>query len=500
MLKDARRPLSVAIGVALLSIAWLFGNPPAAAPDEPEHYIRAVSLGRGEILGQLGATSPMAPQNHDQAVLLAQITRSVAVPAGLAAPDTWFCTVQDHTSSAQCLGDSKPPRGIGRQVTYVGSYQPYAYALAAPLTRLAATPVTALYLARLGYLLIALPLLLLAVIVIHEPGSPATMLGVTLALTPMVLFTSAAVSPSAVEVAGAICLWAAIVRLWRRPGDAALAVVAIAISVFAISISRPLGVLWVAFAAFSTVVLLGQTGLGIAWQANRRGLVIAGLATLAGLIPNLAWQLTVLPPTARTLTATIAFLGPSILSIPETIGEAIGVFGWQDTLMPRPWYAVWGLLVVALIAAALTRGRRAELRRLEAILLGVAFLMLLVPAVVLLPTGYAVQGRYLLPALSAVPLVAGEMVRRSEAGGASRSTNLLMAAAAVGVGAVQFVAWYSNAHRYAVGLTGRWLFLADAQWQPPLGWAPWLMLALAGAVAMGAASTPTRPGRRAAEA
>jgi len=49
---------------------------------------------------------------------------------------------------------------------------------------------------------------------------------------------------------------------------------------------------------------------------------------------------------------------------------------------------------------------------------------------------------------------------------------------------------YLNAQRYAVGLGPdvalRW-FVPAAEWSPPLGWYPWLVLGVLGTVALGVA-------------
>jgi hypothetical protein len=49
---------------------------------------------------------------------------------------------------------------------------------------------------------------------------------------------------------------------------------------------------------------------------------------------------------------------------------------------------------------------------------------------------------------------------------------------------------YLNAMRYAIGLRpdeGPVWFVFDAEWAPPLGWYPWLVLSVAGAVLLGVA-------------
>jgi hypothetical protein len=49
----------------------------------------------------------------------------------------------------------------------------------------------------------------------------------------------------------------------------------------------------------------------------------------------------------------------------------------------------------------------------------------------------------------------------------------------------------------AVGTDGPVLFPGDAQWSPPLGWAPWIVLAVVGAGCLAAAaiSAPRHPAR-----
>src|SRR5258708_11118343 len=106
-------PRLLSAGFLLLALAWVVGNPPGSAPDEPEHYIRALSVGNGQLLGDTTGATPMGPQDERQAAFMHQITRQVRVPPTLAAPATWFCTVIDHSSSARCLNRSTAPYTLG---------------------------------------------------------------------------------------------------------------------------------------------------------------------------------------------------------------------------------------------------------------------------------------------------------------------------------------------------------------------------------------------------
>src|SRR5262245_27423996 len=60
----SRRPSSRLLAPALLVAAygmlitaWIVGNPPGAVPDEWSHYLRAVSIGHGQLVGR-----PPGPQ------------------------------------------------------------------------------------------------------------------------------------------------------------------------------------------------------------------------------------------------------------------------------------------------------------------------------------------------------------------------------------------------------------------------------------------------------
>jgi hypothetical protein len=86
----------------------------------------------------------------------------------------------------------------------------------------------------------------------------------------------------------------------------------------------------------------------------------------------------------------------------------------------------------------------------------------------------------MLPLLVALPILCGELAPRSAA------RRLLPGALAI-TALVQFVAWYVNARRSAVGTGGPLFFPGDAKWSPAGGWLPWVVLAVLGSVALLAA-------------
>jgi hypothetical protein len=97
-------------------------------------------------------------------------------------------------------------------------------------------------------------------------------------------------------------------------------------------------------------------------------------------------------------------------------------------------------------------------------------------------TGFDLQGRQMLPLLVALPILCGSLVNQR------RLLPLALALTAP----IQFVAWYMNARRSAVGTGGSLFFLDSAKWTPAGGWVPWLMLAALGSLALLGAAALTR--------
>jgi len=99
-------------------------------------------------------------------------------------------------------------------------------------------------------------------------------------------------------------------------------------------------------------------------------------------------------------------------------------------------------------------------------------------------TGFGIQGRHTLPFIVVLPLLVGEALRRGSARLPARLYARLFAGAALVTGIVQFVAWWTDAHHYAVGANGPWWFFGTAQWSPPGGWAVWALVVGSGSLVL----------------
>jgi hypothetical protein len=396
------------------------------------------------------------------------------VPAGLAPPPVG-CYIHDAHKPAQCITGFHAPAVPTRLSTYVGNYQPLPYLLSGAFARRASTPDAAVRLGRLAMALATLLLLAAATFALWDPDVGLLWLaGLLVAVTPMVLFIGASLNSSALEISGAIAFCACLIRVARDPGRVWW--VLLAISGATLALARTSGPVWLALLATLALALRPRR---IAWPAV--------LVPVAAIVLNRIWE-------ARHGGG----IGLYFRSIPATIGRAphewwrssselIGKFGYLEYQLPV-LHVAWFALGFALIAVALyVSDRRGRL--LVGALTAFALLFpMLVWLLVVRQSGYGMQGRYVLPVLVAVPLVAGEMLRRHPA----RVPGLAIAALPVAVGALQFIAWYLAARRSAVGVGGPLDFLGSAEWTPPGGWGVWLACAIAGALLIGASATSPR--------
>jgi Predicted membrane protein (DUF2142) len=471
--RRASAPALVLCGWALLLGAWLFGNPPFASPDEGANYIRAVDTRPSHLIDE-PAPQQAVGANDLQTASLRHFTYWATIPAGLA-PLPVGCYVHDRDKPAACINGFRAPAQATRASTYVGNYQPLPYLFAGAFARRASAPAAAVRLGRLSMALATLLLLAAATFAVWDAAvGMVSLAGLLIAVTPMVLFIGASLNGSALEISAAIAFCACLIRLARDPSRTWWVLLAISGAILALA--RTSGPIWLVLLAALALVLKPRR---IAW--------LSVLVVLAAVVLNRVWE-------ARHGGG----IGLYFKSIPAVIdrapgewwrssSELISGFGWLEYRLPLV-YVAWFALGFALIGLALyvsdLRGR--------ILVAGLVVFACLFPMVVWLlvvrQSGFGMQGRYVLPVLVAVPLVAGEMLRRHPARGPGWAVAALPAA----VGLLQVIAWYLAARRSAVGVGGPLDFLGQAQWSPPGGWAPWLACAIAGGVLIAASATSPR--------
>lgn len=473
LLELVRGPVPVIAFLALLVTAWVITNPVGYTPDEDAHYLKALGVGHGEFVGRPGKYQIGPGFGPAQLAWINQAARAVRVPPGMA-PDNDGCALFQESRSNACEYDRPaPPKEAVDRLTYVGTYEPFLYVPAGLATRLGRDSTSGIRLARTGSAGVATILLCLAALLAWRPDRPVSALGFLVAVTPTALFLASGVAPNGIEIAAMICFVAGGLRLRTGP-RAGWTWAATAAGGTVLVLARSTGPYLFVF-ALGALVLSEPRAAGR--LLRNRAAVPLGAVIAACLAANLIWNTLVQPHPALSLHQVLVWVKPAIKELPRVGWEAIAAFGWQDVQVPDAIHWAWAGLELLLLAVGVVVGN--GWRRLCLVTMAVGFLVgdIILSALAHFGGGFPMYGRYTLALASVIPLCAAEAAatRRVVRPGAER----MVCAAAISVIAISHaVGWYANARRYAVGANGPILFVGRAEWQPPLGWAAWLVVVI----------------------
>lgn len=468
---------------AALGLAWVFSDPPFSGPDEAAHFLRAVGISDGALIGARTNAPPLGVDAAQQQTT-ARETRAVVVPPRLS-PTAFSCEIDDPSISAACTEHAVENTTSIRETTYVGTYEPLPYVLPALVLRAAHHASGALRLARLAVLATWLALLSVAIWMLWDASvGPGSLIGILVAVTPMVVFLGASMTDSSDEIMASLAFFAVLVRLGRTSERAAPRKVWMLAAVCGVllALSRPLGPVWILFDVLVAVALVGaHASLEVLRRQRNAALATAGTIVVAVAL-NRYWETTYEPHVVISLLPGLHTLTAGARELRAALGDFVGNFGYRNVPLSPIAVCAWGLAAAAVVAVALFTGTRTT--RLA--LAGCLFIAVAFPiyffAASLRYVGFGLQGRYVLPFVVTVPLTAGEMLRRTRHRPAASRTRRLLPPVALIAGIVQLSAWWTDAHRYAVGTGGPTWFLGAPQWSPPAGWLPWAALAFAGSL------------------
>jgi len=433
----------------LAAAAWTFASPLGSGPDEPAHLVRAVSLVRGQLVGK-GLPHPTEAQKSTVIVKVPEVFASLETDVG--------CFQYKSNVPAGC---QHPLNGSTRTVaveTYVGRYPPFYYAIVG-LPTLALVSVKGIYAARLMSCAVCAAMLALAVTSLRRcRGAPLLAAGISLAVTPMVLYLAAVVSPSGLEVASAISAWVAAMALasQRAQEISASTIGALGASIAVLVLTRALAPLWVIFIAAAFVGLGPATPLKALLRDRHVQGWLAVCAVAAAF--SLFWDLVAnpfqtepgspLPP--GSTGGDIFVLAVDRLGLLVT--SSIGQFGWLDAPSPAGVMVTWlgALGAVVLVGVCLAR------RRGVAVIVGNVVAWVVLPTVIVLSVareeGIVGQGRDYMGLAVGIPIVAAFAAGQKFV---DRRTTLRLATVVIALLAgCQVLDFYGTLRRYTVGTGG----------------------------------------------
>jgi hypothetical protein len=269
-------------GFALLMAAWIAATAPFAAPDEASHYLRALTIADGQLLGMKVLYGPDPALTPTQQEFINHDTRAVRVPARLSPPDVNCMNANGITA----FPVGKPDlAGSCLEATPSGNFPPLGYLLPAVALGASHDATAGLWLGRVASALQSLAFLLLALALLWD-GSGWSTLGLLAAVSPMVLFASSVLNPSGIEITSSLAFAAAALRITRLPSETSRWVwIAFAVSGAVTILSGPIGVAFGLAVLALFGALLGRRGLRELHGRTGRWLRLSALTLLgAGIL------------------------------------------------------------------------------------------------------------------------------------------------------------------------------------------------------------------------
>jgi hypothetical protein len=465
----------------LMIAGWALSAPYDGSADERDHIYRAAGIYAGDI-----APAPAEAARGSGAF--------VHVPRGLLVPDE-ACWQFHPGTPASCAPEPGSDRTSVRVGTGAGRYHPGYYMLVGlPLKLWPGW--SGVILARLISGASAAALLAGALVAIATYFRRRYMLaGLLVAVTPMALHFFGAINPNGLEIAAGVGLFAAIIALvLGRVDGAPRGLLALAgISGILLASLRPTGLIYLAAAAVAFVIPLQRDTLARLWGSRTARWWLGGVAFAAVI----------------AVAYTVAFKGTNLGSPfqqPETFarGQAamyvfalwngyakqlVGVFSWLDTTMPDTIYLIWFMAAGAVLAGGLAFGRWVDRWRLLALLGGAVGVPTFMQFWYLNDTGFVTQGRYMLPALVGVMLLAAWVLEERglpEHAGRSLTRLLLVTVLPIHLFGLLWAAirWRSGLMKYGdVGFASLWPI--SRGWHPVVGQALPPLLLIVGLAGFG---------------
>jgi hypothetical protein len=395
---------SLLLGLCGLFAIWVLVMPPFAGSDEHDHAYRAAAAARGEW-----GIDPVNATRGTGAWL--------EVPSDIVRAAQPECQDLVYTKDRDCVGT---PDGSGttRVASGAGRYHPLFYAVIGTVAK-PFDGAAALYAMRFATALLAAAFVWVAARAASTWARTRwPYLGIAVACTPVVLYSSSVASPNGVEMMSALALWVSLVGLLVAPPQhlRTLAVHA-GISGATLATLRPLGPLW-CLVILAAVLVSVAADPGRVRALVRRPAVLLGATLVAvSAVQGTAWVLAVdalkVGGEGTDHTSVGHRLGVSATQLPAWILQAIAAFPLRDQATHPAVYACYLLLFGVVLVLGLRLG---SVRARVGILLVMAS-VLVFPYVTTVQSydkyAAAWQGRYGLPVAMGMVVIAAYVLDRA---------------------------------------------------------------------------------------
>jgi hypothetical protein len=403
-LPSPTRAFGCALVFVLLSqVAWAFAVPAFRGLDEFDHAYKAAAVARGELLD-----SGAAPSGRG---------RLVSVPDDLVAAAGDACESRPYTHRDNCRPVSSTGGGTVTVATSAAAYNPAYYALVGALALPFSGTWTLVVMRAATALISALLLAWAAATTARWAQNRWPYVGLAVACTPVLLYSTSIVSPNGVQYAAAVLVWSALLGLGSEEVESRPLLAALTVGAVSLVVTHTTGTMWLALISLTMLLL---TPLRV-W---RRRVVARPLLwmTTVGVVALAAAASTLWIRHARTNSLGRPDGSLPGLTVSDVLREmvlwvlqSVGAFPMRDEPAAATTYAIWVLVFLAGAAVVLRRATRRQRRVLLALTAACVLVPLALTLVAYPSLGLAWQGRYGLPLSVGMPILAGWVLSRQGA-------------------------------------------------------------------------------------
>ena len=403
----------VAGAFLLLQLAWLLTMPAATGIDEFDHIHRAASVGSGHW-----------GYSHDEVDADEGRGGLIPVPEDIVAATNPACESRHYVGPANCNAYADAGGDMVLVASAAARYNPLFYVLVGyPSSVLDGD--AALTAMRVAAAALSAGMLALGAVAIRSwarTGWP--LLGLFVAATPTVVYSTSIAAPNGLNIVSGLTLWAALLGFLYGADDVVtrrrLLIIA-GIAAVTLVNTHTLGLVWMGLIVVAVVVQRGSWTLPPVPRPQRRQTWLTVLAVLACAALAVVWILAAQTndPAADATTFTESWWEKALtIGVPLWPLQAIAAFPMRDEMAPLAVYAIGVSLMCSLAAVALVSLVR---QRNRSALLAIAFVAVVSYAVPLVLTalsfrhiGLAWQGRYEMPFTGGLLLLYAVAIERSK--------------------------------------------------------------------------------------
>ena len=481
--KPSRKAKLAGAGYALLIVAWLGASGPFTAPDEDLHFIRAIGVGQGELIGVAGEyfDPDFSPT---QTAWANENARMVSIPPGLS-PEGVLCQKGRRFEAIDCLDKIDPPLESTNLATAVGTYPPWPYlvpgwAVIGSHAALDTGLFTSFYVGRTGAALTAIGLIWAALWFLDQGDSDGYWLMAPLMVfTPMLVYISSALNSSGVEIASGLAFMTGLLR-WADQGELSRSEwFILATSAGVLCVTRSTGPLWAALIITSIAAFTERGRLMTMLKNSGKAPAILSATLAVSTLINRLWDSNLAP------SLSVEFQQPSALGLQSFVvtmtDQVVGVFGYLDVGFPPIIYQIALLAAALLLGAGWLEGTKPQRRGILVAVVAAVVIPYVLELAVQHQTGFGIQGRHIMPFVLLLPLMATKTITSSLRARFATDSTRIATIAGIMVVALHIYALIKNAHRQANGLANPIDLFTQPEWAPPGGFLIWIALAGVGA-------------------